>query len=326
MKLLFITSNRLGDAVLSTGLLAALLDRHPGCRTTVVCGPLPAPLFAALPGLERVIGLEKRRHALHWLHLWRELIPQRWDRIVDLRNSAVSYLLRRASIIRLGAHQPGRHVVEELASLIGDEPPTAPRLWLSEADRREARRVIPADRPVLALGPAANWPAKQWPVERFAALAERLTAPDGPLPDAAILVSAAAHERAVVQPLFDRFGPRIIDMVGAPVMPTAAAFAGCALYVGNDSGLMHAAAAAGTPTLGLFGPTNAQRYRPWGPHCRLVRTPEDWRSLVQAADSGVLPGERLMDGITVEQAAAAARDMLAPPAPSHPGSHPGAAA
>jgi lipopolysaccharide export system permease protein len=57
MRILFITSTRIGDAVLSTGVLGHLIDRHPEARTTVVCGPAPASLFEALPNLERVIAI-----------------------------------------------------------------------------------------------------------------------------------------------------------------------------------------------------------------------------------------------------------------------------
>ncbi|MDX2291719.1 MULTISPECIES: glycosyltransferase family 9 protein, partial [Streptomyces] len=57
-----------------------------------------------------------------------------------------------------------------------------------------------------------------------------------------------------------------VDLVGRLTIPEAAAcLRRCALFVGNDSGLMHLAAAAGTPTLGLFGPTPAEEYAPSGP-------------------------------------------------------------
>ncbi len=62
-----------------------------------------------------------------------------------------------------------------------------------------------------------------------------------------------------------------IDLVGKLTLPEAAAcLARCALFVGNDSGLMHLAAAAGAPTLGLFGPTPAQEYAPAGPRATAV--------------------------------------------------------
>ncbi len=55
MRLLFITATRIGDAVLSTGLLGHLWERHPGAHVTIAAGRAAAPLFAAVPGLERVL-------------------------------------------------------------------------------------------------------------------------------------------------------------------------------------------------------------------------------------------------------------------------------
>ena len=79
MNILFITSNRLGDTVLSTGLLGHLIAQHPGARITVVCGPVPAPLFAATPNVVHVISFAKRRWSLHWLGLWLATVGTVWD-------------------------------------------------------------------------------------------------------------------------------------------------------------------------------------------------------------------------------------------------------
>ena len=89
MKILYITSTRIGDAVLSTGLLGWLVEHLPEARVTIACGPLAAPLFAAVPGLERVIVLRKRPGGLHWLDLWRACLGVRWGLVVDLRRSAI---------------------------------------------------------------------------------------------------------------------------------------------------------------------------------------------------------------------------------------------
>ena len=70
MRLLFITSTRVGDAVLSTGILNACIQRYPGLVVTVACGVPAAPLFAAMPNLEELIVLEKTSYARHWLTLW----------------------------------------------------------------------------------------------------------------------------------------------------------------------------------------------------------------------------------------------------------------
>ncbi|KAF0136706.1 MAG: putative Glycosyl transferase family 9, partial [Rhodospirillaceae bacterium] len=93
MRILFITSTRIGDAVLSSGLLNHLVQTHPEARMTVACGPLAAPLFVAVPGLERILALTKGRYASHWLRLWSTCVRQRWDIVVDLRRSLLPWLL-----------------------------------------------------------------------------------------------------------------------------------------------------------------------------------------------------------------------------------------
>jgi heptosyltransferase-3 len=93
MKVLFITSSRLGDAVLSAGLLGHITQMYPGARVTIVAGPIAASLFAGYPNLDKVISLEKHRYSLHWFDLWRQVIGEKWDMVVDMRNSAVSRLI-----------------------------------------------------------------------------------------------------------------------------------------------------------------------------------------------------------------------------------------
>src|SRR5919198_6009431 len=94
MHILFVTATRIGDAVLSTGLLAHLIERYPGTRLTIAAGPAAAPLFEAVPGLERLLVIEKRRWSLHWLSLYARAVRRRWNLIVDLRGSALAWLLR----------------------------------------------------------------------------------------------------------------------------------------------------------------------------------------------------------------------------------------
>ena len=103
---------------------------------------------------------------------------------------------------------------------------------------------------------------------------------------------------------------RRIDLVGAVDPATAGACLGrCALYVGNDSGLMHLAAASGIPTLGLFGPSHAYRYAPWGANTAYVRTRESCDELVGAPGFDHRTTDTLMDGLEVTAAAAAAEAL-----------------
>ena len=136
--------------------------------------------------------------------------------------------------------------------------------WTAPEDRARATALLPAGQPVIGLGPTANWPPKVWPAERFAALFRALER--GPLPGAVPVVFAGpgAVERAMAELLLAAL-PDAIDLVGRLSLPeVGACLARCAVFVGNDSGLMHLAAAAGAPTLGLFGPTPVEEYAPSG--------------------------------------------------------------
>ncbi|HAU29126.1 MAG TPA: glycosyltransferase family 9 protein [Rhodospirillaceae bacterium] len=301
--ILFITSNRLGDAVLSMGILSRIIHEHPGVPVTVACGALPAPLFEAFPGVFRVIRLEKGPWKRHWRALFRACILTRWDMVVDLRNSLVSrLLLARTRIIAKPVQGLLRHKVVELAGLLQASPPPAPQLFLPEAACREAERLMAGEGLVLGLGPAANWRGKTWRAERFAALVLRMTAEDGPMPGARVAVFAAKHERAQVQPVLDALpAGRIIDLLDAPGLPVVAAcLARCALFIGNDSGLMHMAAAVGRPVVGLFGPSHDEVYAPWGICCRVVRTKESFGEIVSRPGYDHVNTDTLMDSIAVD--------------------------
>jgi lipopolysaccharide export system permease protein len=143
MRILFITSTRIGDAVLSAGLLAHLVERYPDARLTIACGPAAAPLFAAVPNLDRVIPVVKHRYGLHWLRLWLTCAPRFWSLVVDLRRSAFAYTLlaRRRRIV--GRTRPGVHKLRQIAQTLDLMEPPAPRLWTAAAHEQAAARLIP---------------------------------------------------------------------------------------------------------------------------------------------------------------------------------------
>ncbi|HVH73819.1 MAG TPA: glycosyltransferase family 9 protein [Stellaceae bacterium] len=307
MRILFVTATRIGDTVLSTGLLSHLLVRHPGARPTIAAGPAAAPLFEAVPGLERLIVVEKRRAALHWFELYAAVAGRRWDLVVDLRGSALAWALwaRQRKVTAKG--DPREHRVRQLGRLFDLDPPPAPKLWTAPRHEAAALALVPAGRPFLAIGPAANWRGKEWRAERFAELARRLTGRAGPLAGMRVVVMAAGQERAQAAPLLAALPEgRALDLVGKTDLLTAAAVVRrAALFIGNDTGLMHIAAATGAPTLGLFGPSPSEQYAPWGPNADIVRSSEPRESLFPPGFDHRTTGT-LMDGLTVDAAEAAA--------------------
>src|SRR5215218_4847273 len=156
MNILFVTATRIGDAVLSTGLLSHLVERHPGARFTIAAGPLAVPLFVAVPGLERVIAVTKQPGALHWVPLFARVARRRWDLVVDLRGSALAWLLRAGERRVMAKGDPREHRVRQLARLFDLDPPPSPYLWTMPAHERAAAVLLPLGPPVLAIGPAAN--------------------------------------------------------------------------------------------------------------------------------------------------------------------------
>ncbi|WP_282605043.1 glycosyltransferase family 9 protein [Pelagibius sp. Alg239-R121] len=313
MRILFITSNRIGDAIQSTGILSALIERHPGAQVTVAAGAVSAPLFKALPELDRLFVMKKRPYAGHWRELWRAAIGTHWDLVVDLRASKFSWAVRCRRSLTVASKLDDEPRVLELARLIGQEiDPPAPRVWLSEEHEREAATVLPDGVPVLAVGPTANWIGKTWMPERFGELIQRLTAPDGAIPGARIAVFGAPGEEAQAAPLLEALpGNKTIDLIGKlDLLSSAACLQRCAFFVGNDSGLMHLSAAVGTPTLGLFGPSSERRYGPWGKHCGYIRTPETLDEIVnQPGYHHTLP-KSWMSNLLVEDVEAAAVALL----------------
>lgn len=297
MRILFITSTRIGDAVLSTGLLDHLMQAHPQARFTVAVGRVAEGVFRRMPGLERIIPIEKKRYGLHWLGLWAQVAFRRWDLVVDLRGSAIAWLLlaRRRAVMR-GGRRPG-HRILHIAETLGLSPAPRPVAWFGLAETARADSLLPAGAPVLALGPTANWTRKVWPADRFITLARLLTGPGGTLEGAriAVLGGPGEQERAMAAPVLDGL-PGALDLVGILDLPEAAAvLARCALFVGNDSGLMHLSAATGTPTIGLFGPTPASEYAPIGARALAVLA----KGPPGAAPMGALSATRV-----AEQAAA----------------------
>ena len=313
VRILFVTATRIGDAVLSSGMLRWLIERQQGARTTVVCGEVAASLFGAVPGLDEVIVLRKRRFDLHWLGLWSRLVRRRWDVAVDYRGGGLIWSVwRREGYVDWGRH-PELHRVDEMAAVVGASPTPAPRLWTRPEHDSRAAALIPPGRRVLALGPISNWPAKTWPAARFAELATRLTAPGGALEGAAVAIAAMPHERAALAPVVAAVPKeRLIDLThGGDLLDVYACFRRSSLFVGNDSGLMHMASAAGTPTLALFGPSDDRRYGPRGPKAAGVRTRESFRELIEAPGFDHRSSPSLMTSLAVDDVVAAAARLVA---------------
>lgn len=270
MKILFITATRIGDAVLSTGVLNELGRRYSGAEITLACGPLAASLFAGYPGVVRIIVLNKRRFGGHWFGLWRDVRATAWDLVVDLRRSLIPWLIAAKERRTLPRTDHRKHRADFLPSVLGMAHGLNPVIYVpAAADAAAAERLGTSN--VLAIAPIAARPEKTWALENFAATVRRLTATS--LNGWAVAVVGGPDERAAI----DAFRAMIPDVttfavVSEPdLLRVAALLKRCRGFLGNDSGTAHLAAAVGTPTVALFGETDPAQYAPRGPHVRVIK-------------------------------------------------------
>jgi ADP-heptose:LPS heptosyltransferase len=313
-SILFIASSRIGDAVLASGLIKRLYDDHPNARFTIVAGPVSAPLFADTPGLERLIVMQKAKGGGHWFKLWSQVRGRNWGLIVDRRGSSIGRFLRAKKRATHRSHggEPVHKVVEAARLLkLTDDPPT-PFLFTSRDTEAKAESLLQHGQgPILAIGPAANWVGKTWPADRFARTAVELMAKGAPFHKGRLLILGGPDDRRAAESL-RRSLPRErwIDLTGEGDLLTAyACLKRARLFIGNDSGLMHLAAAADVPTVGLFGPSDDRLYAPWGGHTRVVRGQRSF-SQIKASDPELnQPVCHMMD-LKVEQVVEEARALF----------------
>jgi ADP-heptose:LPS heptosyltransferase len=310
--ILYITASRIGDAVLSSGLVRALTDEIEGARFTIAASALTASLFAEIPGLARTIVIEKRPLGGHWLDLWKEVRDRRWGLVVDLRGSGLTRFLRtrRRAVHKAGG--PASHKVIEAARLLKlEDTPPAPFLYTSSETEARAAELTAGEGPILAIAPAAHWVGKTWPAERFGLAARELLGPTGPLPGGRLMLLGGPEDgknALTLRAAIPR--ERTIDLVGREsLLVSYAALKRARLFIGGDSGLMHVAAAAGAPTLGLFGPSDERLYAPWGPGGRTVRGARSFEE-IRAQDPHLNQQICHMMELRVDAVTAAARRLI----------------
>ncbi len=165
---------------------------------------------------------------------------------------------------------------------------------------------IGEDTPFVGICPgAARGPAKAWPVERFAAVCDRLAERQGRV---FVLLGTGADAPAARR-VAGKTGARTVDLAGKTDLRMLGAVAErCTLVVSNDSGAMHVAAATGTPVVGLFLSTDPERTGPRGPRHEVVRAAVACRPCMK----GTCPGRdyECLDAVTVDEVVAACERAL----------------
>ena len=282
--------------VLLTPALRALKHAYPESDVTLLLRPRVADLMETHPYVDTCIVDTKNRGRYRSLTgLVRQIRSAAFDVAIVLhptsfRNALLPFLARVP--IRVGTNVSGRgmlltaacqdttsvHEVHRYLRVLRlldiDTDSDALTFWHTDADRQTIQELLHAegvsatDR-LVALNLGTTWRTKRWDLANFAEVIYQI---EHLVPDARIILTGSFAE----QTLADDLPPSLpaINLIGrTSILQLGALLERCEVCLTCDSGPMHIAAAVGTPTIALFGPTDPVRHKPYGPGHTVVEKP-----------------------------------------------------
>jgi predicted lipopolysaccharide heptosyltransferase III len=289
-RVLVVRLRSIGDTVLSTPALYALRRFLPDARIDVLLEDWVAPVLDGLTDVDNILTIERGATAISRARLARELRATRYDVAFNLHGGTTATLLTRATgarhrvgfadyqYARLHNHTApspielwGRtnlHSVEQQLSLLGwtgvpvsDRPPTRLSVTSDAAASIETRlraAGLNQANPIALVHPAAAFETKRWDVRNFARVTEYLHARS-----LNCVAVAAPGEAGIVNELVRESVAPVAALTALSLQEVTALAARSRLFVGNDSGIAHIAAAVGAPSVVIFGSSNITHWRPW---------------------------------------------------------------
>jgi len=323
----------IGDFVRCHTVVSVLRQRFPGRPVDMLATTLCAPLADYMPGVRKAIvaDLPRSRLALAQQFALAErfkregygmalVMPRTWKSALAPFFAGIRQRVGFAGEVRIGLLNDLRFGERKLPRMVdrcamlalprgSPQPPTwpAPELKVPPAEIAawRSRRGLAADgRPVVALAPGAVGPSKRWTTEGYAALTRRLIA-DG----CAVWVLGGPNEKELATAIIGDCGAR--DLTGTDLRDAVLALAAAAVAVSNDSGLLHVAAAAGTPSIGIFGPTSPWHWAPLNPLAAVIETQSELSCRPCHKPVCRLVHHRCMHDIAPETVLAATRQAIA---------------
>ncbi len=322
-KILVFSFSFIGDAVLSTAVIQPLRSHFPDTHITFLVGPNAYDLLVNDPQIDASLVYDNRgEHAglKGRIKLIKVLRREKYDLVVNLRDSFIARCVG-AEHWGLVRGDRERHAVTRYLEVLSkqgiDTTDAYPQLQLTEVELATAQCFldetgITSKRLSIGIHPGGNWEYKLWSAEKYAQLATTLLDEK----DVSILLFAGPNERELQAQVADMTinPPILVDTHN--LREVAALIRACDVYIGNDTGPMHIAAAVGTPVIALFGSTNHIRSGPYGDKHVVVQSGLDLGC--NPCHPGRNPGGcgagscAVIDGITVEQVLNAVDCIIVP--------------
>ncbi len=303
MRIVVRGANWIGDAVMTIPALRRLRWIFPDASISLHTRPWAEGVFRDADFVDEIITIDGRSSIRSVIDQSNDLRVRGFDLAVLFPNSFESALVARLARVpkRLGyaTEQRGFLLTDKLAvpSWKNDEHESRyyfelvnslsdndgrsielPKLTVSDQRRIEASKKLAeigvgegAKRVGLGAG-STNSLAKRWPAEHFSRLADMLSTKA----DSCVLLLGGPDEIDMSKAVMDVANNIHFDLTGRTDLGAATAILSeLDLFISNDMGLAHIAAAVGTATIVIFGPTNENTTRPLGPHVEIIREPVD---------------------------------------------------
>ncbi|MDE0637278.1 MAG: glycosyltransferase family 9 protein [Candidatus Poribacteria bacterium] len=278
-KILVFSFSFIGDAVLSTAVIQPLRSHFQNSYITFLVGPNAFDLLANDPQLDATLVYDNRgKHAglKGRIKLIKTLRREKFDLVVNLRDSFTARCIG-AEHWGLVRGDKNRHAVtrylEALSKQDVDTTDAHPHLQLTETEQATVHRFlaeagVTSERFLIGIHPGGNWVYKLWNAEKYAQLTTALSKEK----NASILLFAGPNERKLQSQVAGMMDTLPILVKTENLREVAALIAACDVYIGNDTGPMHIAAAVQTPVIALFGSTNHIRSGPYGDKHTVVQS------------------------------------------------------
>ena len=301
MKVLFITSTRIGDAVLSTSILNYLKNKFPHCSLYIATGKTAASLFKNFNNVKKIFILEKKIFKIHWLELWSRTFFNKWDIVIDLRGSIISYFLFNKKKYVYKSINKNIHKLDELAILMETKNLPLPWIPVLKKDMKKISKDFLKLKNSIAIGASANWPAKIWPSKNFVKLIHMFLKEKQFGKKKSIVFFGSSKDLKNIKKITKHLKKiKVKNFCGKlNLIEVAAHLKKCKIFIGNDSGLMHIASASGIPTLGLFGPSLESRYAPKGNNAYYIRAKKTFNQLTGSKNFDWNTKKNLMSSLSV---------------------------
>ena len=273
MKILVISSNLIGDTILSTGVIRFLSKKNPNSKFTFIIGPSAEPIFKNFKSVEKIITISKKKYKMHWLQIFYNCFGKKWDIIIDFRSSLLPYILNHKKKFIFKKKSKLNHI-QQLSDYFGFN---CSELFIETSKDEEdtVLKNISKKFDYFVIFPGGNWAPKIWDVKNYNDLLIRILAQNKNIKF--ILVGSRAEEKVYFHKITKNIDSKsIVNLFGQTLTQTAAYMKKSKLFIGNDSGLTHMAAATKLKCLVLFGPTNDKIYGPFQKDSHVVRTNESY--------------------------------------------------